>query len=133
MKRWIAAAALAAVFACAGNASARDSVLLWTAPGDDGMVGRATRYDLRYKSVNIAGTDTLGWWNAAGAISTPIPAAAGVVDSAVVTGLGNGAYYFVIVAVDDAGNRSNFSNVAILDLLDVIKPAPIGGLIARPR
>src|SRR5215204_909542 len=39
--------------------------LRWTATGDDGTTGRAARYDIRYSRYPIAGTDTVGWWNAA--------------------------------------------------------------------
>jgi len=33
-------------------------ILRWTAPGDDGLSGRASRYDLRYSLNPIVGTDT---------------------------------------------------------------------------
>jgi hypothetical protein len=39
--------------------------LTWTAPGDDGNVGRASQYDIRYATSNISGTDTTTWWSQA--------------------------------------------------------------------
>ena len=58
----------------ASGAVASDSTatLSWTATGDDGTVGRASRYDLRYRTTPISGVDTLSWWNAATA-ATGVP------------------------------------------------------------
>ena len=63
-------------------------VLLWTAPGDDGNVGRATSYQLRYRTSNVSGTDPTTWWNAATPVSgLPTPSNSGQTDSRRVTGL----------------------------------------------
>lgn len=89
--------------------------LSWTATGDDGDVGRATRYDLRY-SPSPPGPDTLTWWNATSTLRAsglPTPATSGQTDSTRVSGLSSGTqYYFIIRAIDDVGNISGFSNVA---------------------
>ena len=89
--------------------------LHWTATGDDGYVGTASSYRLRY-STNSVGSDTTGWWNNATSVSSglPTPSPSGSSDSTRVTGLQEGTtYFFVIRAVDDGLNESGFSNVAV--------------------
>ena len=108
--------------------------LLWTAPGDDGMIGRATRYDLRVSTNSIAGTDTLSWWNAATVVdmTSRVPAAAGAADSVVVTNLLVGSRYLAMLrAADEVPNWSGYSNVAVIDLRDSTPPSRIADL--RPR
>lgn len=95
--------------------SADSSVVLqWTAPGDDGTIGRATSYDLRYRTTNIVGTDTLTWWNGATQVSgEPIPSTSGATDSMRVRGLTPlTTYYFIVRAADEVPNWSGYSNVA---------------------
>ena len=95
--------------------SADSSVVLqWTAPGDDGTIGRATSYDLRYRTTAISGTDTLTWWNGATQVSgEPIPGNAGATDSMRVRGLTPlTTYYFIVRAADEVPNWSGYSNVA---------------------
>jgi hypothetical protein len=81
----------------------------WTAPGDDGSVGTATQYDLRYSTAAITATNfgSATRWNA-----TPAPAAAGASQNVTVTGLApTTTYYFAIKTADDAGNWSGISNI----------------------
>jgi hypothetical protein len=89
-------------------------VLLWTAPGDDGNAGRATSYDIRYRTAGITGTDTLTWWNAATQTTgEPAPGIAGATDSMRVRGLTPlTTYYFLMRAADEVPNWSGFSNLA---------------------
>ncbi len=89
--------------------------LHWTAPGDDGDIGRATSYMLRYSTTPVSGADTTSWWAAAtAAAGLPAPQPAGSAESFTVAGLDSGAtYYFIIRAVDDANNVADFSNVAV--------------------
>ena len=92
-----------------------DSVsLTWTAPGDDGSVGRASAYDLRYSETPIA-ADTASWWSSATPVGTmPAPLTAGSRESFIVAGLGTGkTFYFVIRASDEVPNLSGYSNVAV--------------------
>lgn len=109
--------------------------LTWTAPGDDGISGRATRYDLRYSPNAISGTDTLGWWNAAIIVnmSTKVPSAAGTLESMTVNGgLVPGVRYYVILrTADEVPNWSPFSNVATFVLTDTTPPRQVYDLIAR--
>jgi len=117
-----------------GQTPTVSSTILWTAPGDDGMVGRASRYDLRYSTNAISATDTLSWWNAATVFNMTgrVPAAAGAADSVVVSGLTGGTrYFFIIRAADEVPNWSGFSNVAIVDTNDAIAPIRISDLRAR--
>lgn len=97
--------------------TAADSTVLlnWTAPGDDGTVGRATTYDIRYRTVTITGTDTTSWWNAASQVTgEPAPGTAGATDSMRVRGLSPlTTYYFMIRAADEVPNWSGYSNVAV--------------------
>jgi hypothetical protein len=114
--------------------TANTMTLVWTAPGDDGTIGRATRYDLRYSANAISGTDTLSWWNAATIVNMTgkLPSNSGAPDSMVVTGLTAGVrYYAVLRAADEVPNWSRFSNVASFLAGDNIPPRQIVDLIAR--
>jgi len=83
--------------------------LKWTAPGDDGRAGRATRYDLRYSTKLI----TLANFSAARvAKNLPTPSAAGTTESYTLSGLASDTTYFIAIrTVDDGGNWSGLSNV----------------------
>jgi hypothetical protein len=106
----------------------------WTAPGDDGTRGRATRYELRCSvaAVNDPSDSTAFdyWWSS---LSTsvpgmPVPSQAGVIDSVRVSNLAYGTtYYFVIRSVDDAQNWSPYSNVATVMLAPCDAPTSTPG------
>jgi len=124
-------ASLAAPRAAAQTAADSSVTLLWTAPGDDGTIGTASRYDLRYRTVAITGTDTLSWWNAATPVSgLPTPHPAGSTDSMRVRGLiPLTTYYFIIRAADEVPNWSGFSNVATKTTSgDLTAPAAVADL-----
>jgi hypothetical protein len=107
--------------------------LTWTASGDDGMIGSASRYDLRI-SATAVGADTLSWWNAATVVSMTgkVPAAPGSADSVSVPNLVPGTrYYAILRAADEVPNWSGYSNVAIIDLRDLVAPARIADLRVR--
>jgi hypothetical protein len=90
--------------------SVSDRITLnWTAPGDDGAVGTAESYDVRY---SINPITTLAEFNAATPASgEPAPHAAGTAESFTVTGLGPGTTYFVrLRTADESGNVSVLSN-----------------------
>jgi hypothetical protein len=139
VRRILAFAAIAALLAAAaGTLHAQTTgsavMLLWTAPGDDGTIGRATRYDIRYSVNTISGTDTLGWWNAATVVPTAgkVPALPGTADSMSVSGLTAGTRYYAIIRTgDEVPNWSSYSNLAVIDLRDVVAPARITDLRAR--
>jgi hypothetical protein len=112
--------------------SADSSVVLeWTAPGDDGSIGRAAQYDIRYRTSTITGSDTLSWWNAATQVAgEPLPGVSGASDSMRVRGLTPlTTYYFMIRAADEVPNWSGFSNVAVKSTGgDAVAPAAIADL-----
>lgn len=91
-------------------------ILKWTAPGDDGYVGRATGYDVRYQPMNLGPIDTENEWQAASrAFNLPFPSPAGAKDSVMILGLLPGtAYYFVLRSYDDADNLSELSNSPLI-------------------
>lgn len=107
-----------------------DSLILsWTAPGDDGTVGTAAAYELRYSTSPL---DEAGWGQATLVAGLPAPQPAGARQSAVVRGLSNGTpYWFGIKTVDEAGNWSALSNVFRWDgALDTAAPAAPSGVSA---
>lgn len=103
--------------------------LEWTAPGDDGSTGTATRYDLRCSTSPIV-TDA-DFDAAVQVTGEPVPAPAGETDDMVVTGLLPGtAYWFALKSHDEVPNVSGLSNVAtgVTQILDVTPPAAIADL-----
>ncbi|MEJ2719692.1 MAG: fibronectin type III domain-containing protein [bacterium] len=83
--------------------------LTWTAPGDDGMSGTASQYDIRYWTRPIL--DDASWAEATPAGSTPSPKAPGETEVVTVTGLTPGTgYFFAVKTADDVGNWSGLSN-----------------------
>ena len=114
-----------------GAQTTAEVVLLWTAPGDDGNVGRASSYQLRYRTSNVSGTDTTTWWNAATPVSgLPTPSNSGQTDSMRVTGLTPlTTYYFIVRTADEVPNWSAFSNIAVKTTGgDITAPAAVADL-----
>ncbi|MEO5618555.1 MAG: fibronectin type III domain-containing protein [Candidatus Eisenbacteria bacterium] len=106
--------------------------LTWSSPGDDGAVGVAQIYDLRYSASPINATN----FAAASAVSPqPTPLPSGSAQSYLVPGLSPGVtYYFAIRTRDDAGNWSAISNVrqAMTTSADLRAPAAVQDLMATP-
>lgn len=101
--------------------------LVWTAPGDDSLTGRAARYDLRWSRSPIA---TLADFNGATPVAgVPVPQAAGSSETFTVTGLTpSTTYWFALRTHDESGNVSDLSNIVSGSTLvssDVERPAPI--------
>lgn len=86
-------------------------VLRWTAPGDDGFDGRATRYDIRYSTRPL----TAATFNSAKAApAMPAPKPAGSMEACILGGLASDSiYYIAMKTVDEAGNWSAMSNVVV--------------------
>lgn len=84
--------------------------LTWTATGDNGTVGTASSYDVRYRTSPIVNDSDFAAANQA--VGEPTPQAAGAPETFVVTGLApNTSYYFAVKAIDDSGNSSALSSV----------------------
>ena len=98
----------AAVTNLAVTATGPNSVALtFTASGDDGTLGNAWVYDMRYATAPIT-----NWFSATQVSYGPLPAAPGTTQTMTVGGLQSGmTYYFALKIVDDAGNRSDISNM----------------------
>jgi hypothetical protein len=102
----------AAIAAAPGHASADSVSLSWTATGDDGNVGRASVYELRWSTTPPTGPDTTAWWNnATSAGVIPPPQTAGSHETYTMNGLASGqTFYFVLRVGDEVPNWSGFSN-----------------------
>lgn len=76
----------------------------WTAEGDDGNLGTAASYDLRYATTAITNETEFA---AATPFAIPPPQAPGTSESAIVTGLTLSVdHYFALKIIDGAGNSS---------------------------
>ena len=93
-----------------------DSITLtWTAPGDDGNVGTASQYDIRYSTSPI---DEGNWDSATQLDGEPTPSPAGTEEIFTVTGLSTDTtYYFAMKTADEVPNWSELSNVTSVNLL----------------
>jgi Tol biopolymer transport system component len=90
-------------------ASVTSLTLTWTAPGNDGNVGRAVAYDLRQAAAPITEGS---WGDAVSVTGVPAPDSAGSEESFTVTGLERDkTYYFALKASDESPGWSALSNV----------------------
>ena len=100
--------------------------LRWTAPGDDGTIGTASVYDLRFSSAGpLSDTNFL----LATRILTGVPGSPGTLESASATGLSPGTrYWFGIKTADEVPNWSPLSNIAtVLTLVPPDTTPPVVG------
>ncbi|UCH88161.1 MAG: VCBS repeat-containing protein [Thermoplasmata archaeon] len=96
------------------------ATLGWSAVGDDGSDGTATKYDVRYSESLI--TDS-NWNTAQQADGEPSPKSAGKQETFVVTGLESATtYYFAIKVADEVLNWAPLSNVETGTTSGVSKP-----------
>jgi hypothetical protein len=87
-----------------------DSITLtWTATGDNGSIGSATGYILKYSSVGQISNVT---WNSATTYSQSwVPLVSGATETYVITGLTpDTTYWFAMKAYDEVSNYGNISN-----------------------
>ncbi|HKQ58094.1 MAG TPA: FlgD immunoglobulin-like domain containing protein [Candidatus Eisenbacteria bacterium] len=129
MAALILGTALAPRTAGAQGAGQDSIVLVWTAPGDDGQVGTAAGYEVRFSTSPI---NEASWASATLINGPPTPQPAGTRQSMPVRSLTNGTtYWFGIKTVDDVGNWSGISNVIRWDwIFDTAAPAAPLGLAA---
>ncbi len=100
---------LFAVMPVTADAAPNSVTINWTAPGDDGAVGVATAYDIRYSTSTI---NDANWGSATQVSGEPTPKQGGQAETFTITGLTPSTNYFIALkAVDDAGNWSVLSNV----------------------
>ncbi|MEE8577394.1 MAG: T9SS type A sorting domain-containing protein [candidate division Zixibacteria bacterium] len=112
--------------------SAHGSIdITFTATGDDGLVGQATAYDIRFDSVLITAAN---FSQATPLPSPPIPASSGQDESITISSLNPGTIYYVAIKVlDEISNQSVISNVSsaeayvdlALDIDDELDNLPI--------
>ena len=98
-----------------------------------GVVGQASLYDIRYAASPI--TDETTWAAATQVTDEPAPAASGTPEHFLVTGLESSTtYYFAIKIGDKMPNWSGLSNSPSGRTADpdIIPPAWVGNLVARP-
>jgi hypothetical protein len=110
--------------------SGADSLRMsWTAPGDDGTTGTATRFEMRISTTPITAAN----WNGAALVpGMPTPGPSGTAEQVMVHGLSRDTtYYLALRSVDDVGNWSALSNVARWDWSqNSVPPAAPTGLTA---
>jgi hypothetical protein len=123
----------AAVTNLASSSPTATSVTLtWTAPGDDGTVGTAAEYDIRYSTSVITNAN----FDAADQASNPpTPSLAGSGETFVVTGLAEQTtYYFALKAADEVPNWSGLSNVVTgTTSAEAVPPALISNLVVTSK
>jgi len=109
--------------------------LSWTAPGDDGWLGMATKYIIKYTTYNIT-ADNFG--DITNVKERNVTESGGNPDSETITGLASDTlYYFAIKTEDEAPNISDISNVVsaktsafIPDAVSPRQPAGIRGILS---
>jgi hypothetical protein len=108
--RFLDLVALASFTVLSVTAALAGSVTLrWTTPGDDSLMGRATRFDLRYSNLTIT---ALNFNQATAAVNLPVPGLPGAIQSVRVDALQSGrTYFFAIKTADEISNWSAMSNV----------------------
>ncbi len=90
--------------------------LTWTAPGDDGMVGTASYYDVRYSTNPL---DETNWQAAQVAVVSIVPGFSGTSQLYLLDGLAESTTYYIAVKTgDDWSNWSEISNVVVDSTLE---------------
>ena len=107
------------------------ATLHWTAPGDDGSIGTATRYDIRRSTQPLTAASFAAADTVAG-IRPPAPAGAPESLSVALPQVGV-TYSFAIKTVDDAGNWSGISNIATITAPTLrVRDDPFAGALLSP-
>ena len=108
--------------------------LRWSATGDDGDVGTADMYEIRY-ALSCITEET--WDAATPAVNPPKPKVSGTLESFTVKNLlGETRYYFAVRAIDEAGNRGALADGCFGCDTPPVPPAAVtdlAGEAVRPR
>lgn len=100
----------------------------WTAPGDDGTVGTATVYDVRFLQGSTP-IDETNWATATEATGEPSPSGAESAETFTITGLVEGQEYYIAVKTgDEVPNWSGVSNSPQAIPADLTAPAAVTDL-----
>ena len=97
----------------------------FTATGDDGTVGTASQYDLRYSTNRDSLTNH--WGNCSAIPGLPTPNIAGTAETLFInlTVETDKTYFFAIKAADEVPNWSVISNIMTLSFPDITAPSAI--------
>jgi formylglycine-generating enzyme required for sulfatase activity len=102
--------------------------LVWTAPGDDGFVGQASVYDIRYSPSTITPES---WETAQECTGEPVPRVAGEPDTFIVSGLLEDTVYdFALKTGDEVPIWSDLSNLATGQTLVSVDIVLVGGSVS---
>ena len=105
------------------------ATITWLAPGDDGRIGRADEYDVRYFTEPISEEN---WNSALRAVGEPLPGRAASPENFIIRNLSNSTlYYFALRTADGVPNWSTISTVDSARTTtpqDTIPPAPVTDL-----
>ena len=99
--------------------------LMWRSPGDDGMEGRASSYDVRYSTDRLQESN---WASATRLDSLTTPAEPGTPESLEVSLDPEASVYFALKTADEVPNWSALSNSIWVVLGDTVAPAPVSDL-----
>jgi len=106
--------------------------LSWTAPGDDGWGGMATKYIIKYATYNITADN---FESVTDVKERNVTVSGGNPDSETITGLASDILYYVAIKTEDeVPNVSDISNIATAiireDILESRQPAGIKGILS---
>ena len=98
--------------------------MTWTATGDDGDIGTASYYVIKY---SIDPIDQYNFAMANTVANPPSPLPSGQTQNFTISGLGHGEVYYVAMkAYDEIGNGSTISNVQNSFAAGIMIPDPLG-------
>lgn len=96
----------------AGEVTPTTITITWTSPGDNGMSGTATLYDIRYSMISISPNN---WNNCNQVTNEPSPKLSGNSESFIISELDPDTWYYIaMMTADEASNWSELSNVIMV-------------------
>jgi len=111
VQKYILFLLIAALLPVSGLVYSACVTISWTATGDDGSVGTASYYDIRYSTSFISESN---WYSATKVVVVPTPGESGTPEQFEVCGLDYGTTYTLAIKVaDEMYNWSALSNVVI--------------------